>query len=312
MEVPVYLITGFLDSGKSTFIRHSLEDERFTEKEKTLLILCEEGEVEFDDALLQKSHTTVVRVEEQEEFNTGFLKKCQKQYKPDRVMIEYNGMWSIGWLRELSLPRGWLLYQIMTTVDAGTFGPYLANMRQLMLEKFSATEMIMVNRCGDGFDPEPCVRAIQTVNPRAEIVLIRLDGSVIPVERKLPFDLSADVVEIRDEDFGVWYIDALNDPRKYDGKTVKIKGMVYRDKKFPAGSFVPGRYAMVCCANDMTFIGFLCRTGDDPAFQIDDWIEVVAKVRCEEWEGYQGEGPVLYPVSVRAAQKPEDEVVNLT
>lgn len=312
MEVPVYLITGFLDSGKSTFIRHSLEDERFTGDEKTLLILCEEGEVEFEEALLQKAHTTVVTVEEQESFTTEFLKKCQKQYKPDRVMIEYNGMWSIGWLRGLSLPRGWLLYQIITTVDAGTFAPYFANMRQLMLEKFSATEMIMVNRCGDSFDPEPCVRAIQAVNPRAETVLIRLDGSVVPVERRLPFDLNADPVEISDEDFGTWYIDALNDPRKYEGKTVKIKGMVYRDKKFPKGSFVPGRYAMVCCANDMTFIGFLCRTGDDPAFQIDDWVEVVARVKCEQWEGYQGEGPVLYPVSVQAVEKPRDEIVNLT
>ncbi|MDD2956670.1 MAG: GTP-binding protein [Oscillospiraceae bacterium] len=312
MEVPVYLITGFLDSGKSTFIRHSLEDERFMEQKKTLLILCEEGEIEFDAALLKRSHTTVVRVEEQEDFNTEFLKKCQKQYKPDRVMIEYNGMWSIGWLRGLSLPKDWLLYQIITTVDATTFGPYLANMRQLMLEKFSATEMIMVNRCGDSFDQEPCVRAIQAVNPRAEIVLIRLDGSVIPVERKLPFDLNAEVVEIKNEDFGVWYIDALNEPRKYAGKTVRFTGMVYRDKKFPKGSFVPGRYAMVCCANDMTFIGFLCRTGDDPAYKIDDWVEVVADIKCEEWEGYQGEGPVLYPRSLKAAEKPADEIVNLT
>lgn len=150
------------------------------------------------------------------------------------------------------------------------------------------------------------------MNPRAETVLIRLDGSVVPVERRLPFDLNADPVEISDEDFGTWYIDALNDPRKYEGKTVKIKGMVYRDKKFPKGSFVPGRYAMVCCANDMTFIGFLCRTGDDPAFQIDDWVEVVARVKCEQWEGYQGEGPVLYPVSVQAVEKPRDEIVNLT
>ena len=41
---PVYLIAGFLDSGKTTFINGILAD-GFAIEDKTLLICCEEGEV---------------------------------------------------------------------------------------------------------------------------------------------------------------------------------------------------------------------------------------------------------------------------
>ena len=48
MEIPVYLFTGFLESGKTSFIRDLLNDPNFAEGERTLLFLCEEGEEELD------------------------------------------------------------------------------------------------------------------------------------------------------------------------------------------------------------------------------------------------------------------------
>ena len=39
--VPVYLFTGFLESGKTKFIQSTLEDKRFCRGERTLLLVCE-------------------------------------------------------------------------------------------------------------------------------------------------------------------------------------------------------------------------------------------------------------------------------
>ena len=49
MEIPVYLFTGFLDSGKTKFIQETLEDVNFNNGEKILLVVCEEGEEEYNE-----------------------------------------------------------------------------------------------------------------------------------------------------------------------------------------------------------------------------------------------------------------------
>ena len=47
-EMPVYLFTGFLESGKTTFIKETLGDPRFNNGQRTLILLCEEGETELE------------------------------------------------------------------------------------------------------------------------------------------------------------------------------------------------------------------------------------------------------------------------
>ena len=47
-QIPMYVFTGFLESGKTKFIQETLEDPRFNSGEKTLLLVLEEGEEEYD------------------------------------------------------------------------------------------------------------------------------------------------------------------------------------------------------------------------------------------------------------------------
>ena len=117
MTKPVYIINGFLESGKTEFITFTLGQPYFQIKGRTLLILCEEGENEYDPALLKKSRTDVVLIEEEEEFNPNHLIELEKQYKPARIIIEYNGMWLIQDLVD-AMPDNWLGYQCLATADS--------------------------------------------------------------------------------------------------------------------------------------------------------------------------------------------------
>ena len=84
MDIPVYLIAGFLDAGKTEFINGILRD-GFAAEDRTLLICCEEGEEEYDPKALNNVFTYTV--EDQAELTVELLKKLEKQYKPKQVII---------------------------------------------------------------------------------------------------------------------------------------------------------------------------------------------------------------------------------
>ena len=67
IKVPIYLITGFLESGKTSFLSFTLQQDYFQVEGKTLLILCEEGEEEYDEEALKKSNTVVEVIDSEEE-----------------------------------------------------------------------------------------------------------------------------------------------------------------------------------------------------------------------------------------------------
>ena len=115
---PVYIINGFLESGKTEFICYTLEQPYFQIRGKTLLLVCEEGEIEYEEELLKKSRTNLVLIEREEDFNTSHLIELEKKYKPERIIIEYNGMWNF---KNLRLPFHWRVEQQITTIDASTY-----------------------------------------------------------------------------------------------------------------------------------------------------------------------------------------------
>lgn len=312
-DIPIYVMAGFLESGKTTMVKELLEDPEFTEGEKTLLVVCEEGEEEYSEELLRKSNTTMVTVEKQEDLTYGFLAKLRKKEMPERVMIEYNGTWPLDALLRLELPAGWGIAQIITPVNAQTFDLYIKNMRQMMVEQLSYADLIVFNRCTDETPVKVYWRNMKMVNRAAMLIFEKAGGEVIEVsgEDILPYDLNAPVIEISDDDFGIWYVDAMENPQRYEGKTVKFTGMAYRESNFPAGYFVPGRFAMTCCANDMQFMGYLCKSKVAEKLKRDTWVEVTAVVHRENMEAYGGEAPVLYAKRVAAGQKPENEYVYL-
>lgn len=311
--VPVYLILGFLDSGKTTFLRDTLQDSEFLTGEKTLLILCEEGEEEYDEAALAEKNVSIISVESEEDLSAGFLKDCQRSYKPERVMIEFNGTWSVSKFLEMGLPGRWELAQTITTVDASTFEAYMSNMRQMMIEQLSFTELVIFNRCTADTKKNSFRKSIRAVNRRAQVLYEAVDGEDgVEDEIELPYNIEAPIIAIEDDDYGIFYLDALDDPKKYEGKTVCFTAMVYRGKETAKGTFVPGRFAMTCCAEDIAFVGFLCKGEQANYFKTRDWVKVTAKIKCEYYKEYGGEGPVLYLQNIESAKRPEEHLIYMT
>lgn len=308
-EIAVYLFTGFMDSGKTSLIKDTLLENGFAEQGKSLIICCEDGDVEYSDEELKKINTEVVFVENEEEFTEAKLNELSQQYHPDQVFIEYNGTWGMDTLMEMKLPKAWVIVQSLATVDATTFDMYLGNMRAMIMEQLFSADVVIFNRCDDNTDRGKYRRTIKAVNRKAQIVYERKDGTIDERPEELPFDVNQDVIEITDADYAIWYMDAMDDPKKYLGKKVKFLALVYNPDKLKKGVFVPGRFAMTCCIEDVTFIGFKCKYKDEEQIPHKSWINITAEVKVEFAKEYKGKGPVLYPVSIEPAEKPEDELV---
>ena len=311
-EVPVYLFTGILESGKTSFIRDTLNDRGFHHGEKTLVILCEEGIEEFDEAELAGRNVFVTPVESKEQLTSQFFNKCDSVHQPERVMIEYNGMWEMKDLDLDRFPKEWVLAQVISFVDATTFPMYWTNMRSILMEQLSLSDMVILNRCTDQTKRSDFRRCVKLFNKKAQVGYEAAEGFEEALkEEELPFDLNADVIEIDDDDYGIFFMDAMDNPKKYDGKVVKFHALVYHPPKYPPNCFVPGRFAMTCCADDIRFMGMLCKCvkGANINYPDKEWISVTAKMKREFLREYRGKGPVLYLIDSCKAQKPEDDLV---
>ncbi len=308
-EIPVYLFTGFMDSGKTTLIKETLIENGFAEQGKSLIICCEDGDEEYDEEELKKVNARVVMAENEEDFTAEFLRNANLSYLPDQVFLEYNGTWGMDTLLETELPKGWVIVQSLATVDATTFEMYLNNMRQMIMEQLFGADVVIINRCDDSTDKGKFRRNIKAQNRKAQIVYERTDGTLDEREEELPFDISGDELDISDADYAIWYMDCMENPKKYEGKKVRYLALVYNPEKLKKGVLVPGRFAMTCCVDDVTFIGFKCKYPDEDKIPHKSWITITAEVRVEFAREYKGKGPVLYPVSIEPAEAPDDELV---
>lgn len=311
-EIPVYLFTGFMDSGKTSLIKDTLFNQGFAEEGKCLIICCEDGDVEYDEAELQKIGAKLVMVENEEDFTEDFLKKVNAEYQPEQVFLEYNGTWGMDKILEIELPKYWTIVQSLATVDATTFEMYLANMRTMIMEQLFQADVVIFNRCDDSTDKGKFRRNVKALNRKAQLVYERADGSLDEREEELPFDISADEIEISDADYAIWYMDCQENPKKYEGKKVSFLALVYNPDNLKKGIMVPGRFAMTCCVEDVTFIGFKTKYEKENEIPHKSWIKIKAEVHVEFAKEYKGKGPVLYPISIEPAPKPatpEDELV---
>ena len=319
-EIPVYLFVGMLESGKTKFIQETMEDPQFDSGDKTLLLVCEEGEEEYDPEKFGFGGVTVEVLADKAELNTPNLQRLEKKSGCGRVVIEYNGMWLLQDLAD-ALPPNWVLYQCLATADGTTIKTYAGDnaLRSLLLDKLRASELLVVNRAEQVNDEESrqlIHKLVRQASRRCDIAYEFLDGSVVydDIPDPLPFDVNAPVIEIPDEFFGVWYMDCMDDMKKYDGKTVKFLAQVCQTPQAGKDSFVPGRFAMTCCVQDIQFVGFPCRYDDCKALKQRDWITLTAKVNCKFHPIYKGQtpdsvGPVLTALTVAPGKKPVDDVV---
>lgn len=305
-RMPLFLINGFLEAGKTEFLKFTMQQEYFQAEGKSLLIVCEEGEEEYEKELLEETKTAVVYVEEREKLTPEYLEELELLYNPERVLMEWNGMWN---LEELKLPEDWDLYQQITIIDGSTFDLYLNNMKPLVGAMVRSSEMIIMNRCDDIEDLDAYRRVLKGMNPQVQIVFEDSDGEVEEfTEADLPYDVNADVIEISPQAYGIWYIDTMDKPDRYRGKTVEFTAMVLKAPEFPKNYFVPGRMAMTCCEADMTFLGFMCKARNARLLETKQWVKVRARIEYEFSPEYEGEGPMLYADSVEPAP-PVEEIV---
>ena len=306
--IPVYLINGFLESGKTEFIKYTLAQPYFQTKGTTLLILCEEGELEYEQALLKKTRTVVEVIEDEDDFTIEQLMELEKKHKPERIIIEFNGMWN---MKDMKLPIHWSIDQQITMIDASTFPMYYTNMKSMVAEMVRKSEMIIFNRCDGIKELSNYKRNVKAVNQQAEIIFEDSQGEIEEMmEEELPYDLNKPVIELDNEGYGIWYLDSLDHIERYVGKTVQFVGQVLRPSTFPSDYFVPGRLAMTCCADDMAFLGFACEYDGASQLTQKSWVKVTATVANEYWPDYNGEGPVLHAVSVEKTKAPKEEVIN--
>lgn len=305
---PVYVINGFLESGKTEFIVYTLAQPYFQLKGKTLLLLCEEGEIEYDEKLLKDSNTILELIEEEADFTPSTLMELDKKYKPERIIIEYNGMWNF---KNMKLPWHWGIEQQITCIDASTFPMYYTNMKSLLAEMVRKSEMIIFNRCDGIEDLASYKRNIKAVNRQAEIIFEDSNGEINEIfEDDLPYSLQDDPIVLDNTGYGIWYIDSMDHLERYLNKRISFTAQVLKPENFPADVFVPGRMAMTCCAEDMSFLGYVCKFAGASALKQRDWVKVTAVVKEEYWADYNGKGPVLYAEKVEKTRAPKEEVIS--
>lgn len=310
IQVPIYLITGFLESGKTTFLDFTLQQEYFAIEGKTLLILCEEGEVEYDEEALKEFNTVVEVIESKEEFTEERLMLMDILHKPERVVMEYNGMWLVSDLAKMKMPEGWGIEQQITCVDASTYQVYLSNMKSIFMDMVRSADLVIFNRCSEDDPLADYRRSIKVANQAAEVIFEDEEGELDQIfEEDLPYDLSAPIVEVAPEDYGIWFVDSMDTPERYEGKTVRFKARAMHPRGMGSKYFVPGRMAMTCCADDTTFLGFVCRYEGAAHIKEGAWVEITAKMKLENRMEYDGEGIVLYAEKAEICEPLPDEMV---
>ena len=306
-QIPVYAFTGFLDSGKTKFIQETLEDPRFNAGERTLVLIFEEGEEEYDLSTYPKKNV-YMEVLDQQTVSTEELKALQKKYKAERVVAELNGMQQVGDLY-MRFPESWAIAQEVMFADATTIMTYNANMRNLVMDKLVGAQMVVFNRMTPGQDVMPFHKLARAANRRIDILYDYTDGTTQfdEIEDPLPFDINAPVIEVKDEDYALWYRDVSEEPEKYDGKTVHFKAQVAMLRRDKNGMFAPGRFVMTCCVEDIQFCGIPCRYGGSGSLESRSWVMVTAKISAEKHPLYKGDvGPVLTAISVETGAEPAD------
>lgn len=306
----VYIVNGFLESGKTEFIVYTLGQPYFQTKGKTLLLVCEEGEIEYEETLLQRSNTVLELIGEEKDFTPEQMISLEKKHKPERIIIEYNGMWNY---KNSKLPWHWKIEQQITIIDASTFPMFYTNMRSLLAEMLRKSELIIFNRCDGITELSSYKRNIKAINQQAEIVFEDANGEVNEMmEEELPYDLKAPVIELDNMGYGVWYLDSLDHLERYIGKTIEFVAMVMIPPEFPEDYFVPGRMAMTCCADDMAFLGYVCQYDQAASLTQKQWVKVQAVVQREYWADYNGEGPVLHARSVQPCKEPKQKIIDFS
>lgn len=307
---PVYIINGFLDSGKTDFLRYTIDQPYFKTDALTLLIVCEEGENNYSDELLKRTSTVMQTIDEEDSFTIDTLEALDRKFAPERIIIEYNGMWSF---RNLKLPDTWTIEQQISLIDASCFQLYFTNMKSLLADQIRKSDLILFNRCDGIKELAAYKRNVKAINQKADIIFEDENGEVdVTLDEELPFDISADPIELDGYGYAMFYLDALDHAERYNGKKIHFTALVARPDGFAADRFVPGRQIMTCCAQDIQFLGFVCEYDRAESLKERDWIDITASVEIKYMEEYESEGVVLKGEKIKTVEKPDKDIIDIS
>ena len=295
-RLPIFVINGFLEAGKTQFMKFTMQQEYFQTEGNTLLIVCEEGEEEYDKELLESTHTTVKYIDDISDFTKEKMVEFTKEVDPERILIEWNGLWEQD---KIQIPDIWYVNQMITIYDTSTLDLYIKNkdLKAYMGKMLKDSELVICNRA-DNIDEEILSTyhlQIKAMAPNAEIIFEGEEGEITgDLSINLPYNLDDSKLVIKPEEYGIFYVDAMDRTEKYDGKEVEFVAQVVRPDGIGDDILIPGRRAMTCCEADIQFLGFVCHYKGAKNFKNKDWVKVKGKIKYEMSPQYRAKGPVIY------------------
>ncbi len=299
-QLPVFVINGFLEAGKTQFMKFTMQQEYFRTDGNTLLIVCEEGEEEYDEGLLESTHTTVKYIDDINDLTLQKMEELTKEVNPERILTEWNGLWEQD---KLEIPNIWFINQMITIFDTSTLDLYIKNkdLKAYMGKMLRNSELVICNRADD--IDEDTLSAyhlqIKAMAPNAEIIFEGEEGEITgDFSINLPYDLDDARLIIKPEDYGIFYVDTMDRPERYDDKEVEFTAQVVRPNGIDDDILITGRRAMTCCEADIQFLGFVCKYKGAKNFKNKDWVKVNGKIKFEMNKQYRAKGPVIYATEV--------------
>lgn len=310
-NIPTFLVQGFLDAGKTTFINKTLSRDKIFEKGITLLLLCEEGEVVCDEDIFKKRNVKVVRFASVEDFSLLRLNELNNIYNPDRILIEMNFLWDVN---AVAYPEWMNIIQIFTIIDGTSFPIYYQNMKQQFNNAIYNSDVVAFTKLNDDASSlQPYKRALAVTNYKAFYCLMNENclATKEAFSSLVPYDLNQDIVEINDDDFGIFYVDSFNNREPYENKIVTFRAWVAKSQNLKPNEFIIGRKVMNCCANDIQFFGFLVVDDLNKHLKHNSWIKLTARCNNVYSEEYKEDEIVLTPIKIEEINPIEPEILNL-
>ena len=270
--IPVYIVAGLLDSGKTTFIENTLMEQEWMSKGTTLLILCEEGEHELTEEYKRAKHLISIPIGSPEVFTKEYCEEITAAMKPAQIIIEFNGMWNLKEFLQKDFPKNWGLAGIYSVVNGEDLELVMNNMRNLFMSQHTESDLIVINRCRKDLNRQQFRKAIKLQNPVAQLIFESVTGEIIEFgEEDLPYDIKAPAFTVDEIDYGTFFSDASENPERYLRKRITFLCQLFRPLGMPKNMFVPGRKIMACCAADIQFYGFPCKTDRPLRFANNSW-----------------------------------------
>lgn len=304
---PAVIVKGILESGKTTFIVDSLKNQDFGDIGRVLILSTEEGEIEYDPAELAKYNAVFYQFDDPKDFTVEKINELIKVNKPHALFIEENAMWDWS---EIKFPPYVVVEQVFAVIDATTFKIYFNNMRQKFQDIVGASNIVIMNRCEESPEMAGYKRSLKLINKDAYFITLDNEGKPVSFVEELPYKIS-DEMMISDDDFGIFYIDTFDNRSRYEGKIVEFNCMTVTSKNLPENTFVAGRLAMTCCANDIQLIGHLCCYNSPLKIKNKGWVHLRARIHYLSENENDEPQIVLELLKIKEIEEIENPVVSL-